>query len=69
VEAIRQRRQPVELNTQTLLNRIDLPLAWKARFRALAIEQLFPAGSVIRFADSNSGSALAQRHEWSFADS
>ena len=38
VEAICQGRQPTELNTETLLNRIDLPLEWPAQRNALGIE-------------------------------
>lgn len=37
VEAICQRQQPAELSTQTLLNRIDLPLEWPAQCHALGI--------------------------------
>jgi site-specific DNA recombinase len=36
-EAICQGNQPPELNAETLLNRIDLPLEWPAQLRALAI--------------------------------
>ncbi len=35
VEAICQGRQPAELNAETLLNRIDLPLEWSAQLKAL----------------------------------
>ncbi len=38
VEAICQGRQPAELNAETLLNRIDLPLEWSAQLNALAID-------------------------------
>ena len=38
VEAICQGRQPAELNTETLLNRIDLPLEWSAQIKALGID-------------------------------
>jgi len=38
VEAICQGRQPAELNAQTLLNRIDLPLEWSAQLNALGID-------------------------------
>ena len=37
VEAICQGQQPAELSTQTLLNRIDLPLEWPAQRDALGI--------------------------------
>jgi site-specific DNA recombinase len=37
VEAICQGQQPPELNAETLLNRIDLPLEWPAHFNALGI--------------------------------
>ena len=37
VEAICQGRQPAQLNAETLLNRIDLPLDWPAQLKALAI--------------------------------
>ncbi len=35
VEAIMQGRQPAELSTETLLNRIDLPLRWSMQSAAL----------------------------------
>ncbi|MFZ0245187.1 recombinase family protein [Candidatus Binatus sp.] len=38
VEAICQGRQPAELNAETLLNRIDLPLQWSAQLSALGID-------------------------------
>jgi hypothetical protein len=38
VEAICTGRQPSDLNSQTLLNRIDLPLEWSAQMDALGIE-------------------------------
>jgi hypothetical protein len=38
VEAICQSQQPAELNAETLLNRIDLPLEWPAQRNALGIE-------------------------------
>ncbi len=38
VEAICQGRQPAELNAETLLNRIDLPLEWPAQLNALGID-------------------------------
>ena len=38
VEAICQGRQPAELNAETLLNRIDLPLEWSAQLNALGID-------------------------------
>jgi site-specific DNA recombinase len=38
VEAICQGQQPAELSTQTLLNRIDLPLEWSAQRHALGIK-------------------------------
>jgi site-specific DNA recombinase len=38
VEAICQGRQPAELSAETLLNRIDLPLEWRAQLSALAID-------------------------------
>jgi hypothetical protein len=38
VEAICQGRQPADLNAETLLNRIDLPLEWSAQLNALEIE-------------------------------
>ncbi len=37
VEAICQGQQPVELTTETLLNRIDLPLEWSAQRNAFGI--------------------------------
>ena len=37
VEAICQGQQPAELNAETLLNRIDLPLEWPAQRHALGI--------------------------------
>jgi hypothetical protein len=37
VEAICQGQQPGELSTETLLNRIDLPLEWPAQRDALGI--------------------------------
>jgi site-specific DNA recombinase len=38
VEAICQGRQPAELSTETLLNRIDLPLDWPAQLKAIGID-------------------------------
>ena len=38
VEAICQGQQPAELNAETLLNRIDLPLEWLAQGNALGIK-------------------------------
>jgi hypothetical protein len=38
VEAVCQGRQPAELNAETLLNRIDLPLEWSAQLNALGID-------------------------------
>ena len=38
VEAICRGRQPAELNAETLLNRIDLPLEWPAQLKALGID-------------------------------
>ena len=38
VEAIRQRRQPAELSTETLLNRIDLPPEWPAQLKDIGID-------------------------------
>jgi site-specific DNA recombinase len=38
VEAICQGRQPADLNAETLLNRIDLPLEWSMQLNALGIE-------------------------------
>ncbi len=38
VEAICQGRQPASLSTETLLNRIDLPLEWAAQLSALEID-------------------------------
>jgi hypothetical protein len=38
VEAICQGQQPAELSTQTLLNRIDLPLEWTQQEHALGIK-------------------------------
>jgi site-specific DNA recombinase len=38
VEAICQGRQPTDLNAQTLLNRVDLPLEWSAQLDALGID-------------------------------
>jgi hypothetical protein len=35
VEAICQGRQPTDLNAETLLDRIDLPLQWSAQLTAL----------------------------------
>ena len=35
VETICQGRQPAELNAETLINRIDLPLQWSAQLKAL----------------------------------
>ncbi len=37
VEAICQGRQPAELNAETLLNRIDLPLEWPLQAKALGL--------------------------------
>jgi site-specific DNA recombinase len=37
VEAIMQGRQPAELTTEILLNRIDLPLLWSAQLEAVGI--------------------------------
>jgi hypothetical protein len=37
VEAICQGQQPAELNVETLLIRIDLPLEWPAQLSALGI--------------------------------
>jgi site-specific DNA recombinase len=38
VEAICQGRQPADLNAETLLNRIDLPLEWATQVNALGID-------------------------------
>ena len=38
VEAICRGRQPAELNAETLLNRIDLPLEWPAQLKAIGID-------------------------------
>ena len=38
VEAICQGYQPAELNAETLLNRIDLPLEWSAQSKALGLD-------------------------------
>ena len=38
VEAICQGRQPTELSTETLLNRIDLPLEWPVQLKAIGID-------------------------------
>jgi DNA invertase Pin-like site-specific DNA recombinase len=38
VEAICQGRQPADLNAETLLNRIDLPLEWATQLNALGID-------------------------------
>ena len=38
VEAICRGRQPTELNAETLLNRIDLPLEWPAQLKAIGID-------------------------------
>jgi hypothetical protein len=38
VEAICHGRQPAELSTETLLNRIDLPLEWPAQLKAIGID-------------------------------
>ena len=37
VEAISAGRQPAELSTETLLNRIDLPIQWPAQLTALGV--------------------------------
>jgi hypothetical protein len=37
LEAICQGRQPAELNAETLLNRIDLPLDWSAQLKTLGV--------------------------------
>ena len=37
VEAICLGRQPAELNVETPLNRVDLPLEWPAQFKAIGI--------------------------------
>ncbi len=37
VEAICQGQQPAELNAETLLNRIDLPLDWSTQLKALDV--------------------------------
>jgi hypothetical protein len=38
LKLICQGRQPAELNAETLLNRIDLPLEWQAQFKAVGID-------------------------------
>jgi site-specific DNA recombinase len=38
VEGICRGRQPAELNAETLLNRIDLPLEWPAQLKAIGID-------------------------------
>ncbi len=38
VEAICRGRQPAELNAETLLNRIDLPLEWPPQLKAIGID-------------------------------
>ncbi len=38
VEAICRGRQPAELNAETLLNRIDLPLEWPVQLKAIGID-------------------------------
>ncbi len=38
VEAICRGRQPADLNAETLLNRIDLPLEWSAQLNAFGID-------------------------------
>ena len=38
VEAICQGRQPAELNAETLLKRIDLPLEWPAQLKAIGTD-------------------------------
>ena len=38
VEAICQGSQPADINAQTLLNRIDLPLEWSAQLHSLGID-------------------------------
>ena len=38
VEAICQGHQPADLNAETLLNRIDLPLEWSVQLKALGID-------------------------------
>ena len=38
VEAICRGHQPAELNAETLLNRIDLPLEWPAQLKAIGID-------------------------------
>jgi site-specific DNA recombinase len=37
VEAICQGQQPAELSTETLLNRVELPLEWPAQRNALGM--------------------------------
>ncbi|MGB8412397.1 MAG: hypothetical protein WCE23_06180 [Candidatus Binatus sp.] len=38
VEAIAEGRQPADLNAETLLNRIDLPLEWSVQLNAIGID-------------------------------
>jgi len=38
VEAVCQGQQPAELNVETLLNRLDLPLEWPAQLKAVGID-------------------------------
>ena len=38
VEAICQGRQPAELSTETLLNRVELPLGWSEQVKAIGID-------------------------------
>jgi len=38
VEAICQGRQPAELSTETLLNRVELPLGWSEQVNAIGID-------------------------------
>jgi len=45
VEAICQGCQPTELNAETLLNRIDLPLEWSAQLKTIGLE----VGSALGF--------------------
>jgi site-specific DNA recombinase len=37
VEAVCQGRQPADLSTETLLNRIDLPLEWSEQLKRLGV--------------------------------
>ena len=70
VEAICRGRQPAELNVETLLNRIDLPLEWPTQFKAIGIDSNLartvkrtgfpaPGDKPRKFAESGAGLALS----------